>query len=148
MGFTHEITVRFNHCDPAGIVFYPRYFEMVNAALEGFLERHVGQSLASIILEQKRGGTPAARISAEFKRPSRLGDILEFQVDVERIGHTSADLRFQAWCGGELRMICRKTVVWTSRDVKPEPWPPEIRAKLAEALAWSAERPGDAEGAA
>ena len=29
--------VEFNHCDPAGIVFYPRYFEMISATIERFL---------------------------------------------------------------------------------------------------------------
>ncbi len=26
--------VRFSHCDPAGIVFYPRFFEIVHEAKE------------------------------------------------------------------------------------------------------------------
>ncbi|MDE0112795.1 MAG: thioesterase family protein [Albidovulum sp.] len=136
MGFTHEITVGFHHCDPAGIVFYPRYFDMVNSAVEKFFADHVGQSIASIILEQKRGGTPAAKVFAEFKRPSRLGDVLKIRVGVERIGNSSADLEFRVWCEEELRVVCRKTIVWTDRDVKPEPWPPEIRAKLVEANSW------------
>ena len=110
---------------------------MVNSALESFFEDHVGRSLATIILKQKLGGTPAAKVFAEFKKPSRLGDKLKFQVDVKRIGNSSADLEFHVWCDSELRMICRKTIVWTDRTVKPEPWPSEIRAKLAEALAWN-----------
>ena len=32
--FTAEMTVAFRHCDPAGIVFYPRYFEMINDFVE------------------------------------------------------------------------------------------------------------------
>ncbi|CPO21707.1 4-hydroxybenzoyl CoA thioesterase [Bordetella pertussis] len=32
--FVSEVEVRFRHCDPAGIVFYPRYFEMINDFVE------------------------------------------------------------------------------------------------------------------
>ena len=30
----HEITVEWGDCDPAGIVFYPRYLEMFNNLVE------------------------------------------------------------------------------------------------------------------
>ena len=34
--FERNKRVRFAHCDPAGIVFYPRYFEMLNELVEAF----------------------------------------------------------------------------------------------------------------
>ena len=34
MSFQISTKVRFGDVDPAGIVFYPRYFEMLNAAVE------------------------------------------------------------------------------------------------------------------
>ena len=34
MAFVFPQKVRFQHCDPAGIVFYPRYFEMLNTTIE------------------------------------------------------------------------------------------------------------------
>ena len=34
MHFTYKQKVLFKHCDPAGIVFYPRFFEMINDAVE------------------------------------------------------------------------------------------------------------------
>ena len=36
MAFTYPHKVLFRHCDPAGIVFYPRYFEMMNDTVEAF----------------------------------------------------------------------------------------------------------------
>ena len=32
MTFTTRTPLRFAHCDPAGIAYYPRYFEIVDAA--------------------------------------------------------------------------------------------------------------------
>ena len=40
------IQIEFNHCDPAGIVFYPRYFEMVNSVCENFFREVAGLSYA------------------------------------------------------------------------------------------------------
>ncbi|MFD1807906.1 hypothetical protein ACFSHQ_06310 [Gemmobacter lanyuensis] len=39
MIYRRPIQIEFNHCDPAGIVFYPRYFEMTNSVIENFLPR-------------------------------------------------------------------------------------------------------------
>jgi len=40
--FTLQQKVRFQHCDPAGIVFYPRYFEMINATVEEWFAQRLG----------------------------------------------------------------------------------------------------------
>src|SRR5260370_493059 len=37
--FVSQVQVLFRHCDPAGIVFYPRYFEMVNDLVEEWFDR-------------------------------------------------------------------------------------------------------------
>ena len=47
MSFTTTRKVRFEHCDPAGIVFYPRYFEMINGTVEDWFE----EDLAKIEME-------------------------------------------------------------------------------------------------
>ena len=67
MSYTRLIQIEFNHCDPAGIVFYPRYFEMTNSVVENFFADVVGRSFAQMHSGQG-GGTscvsghePAAR---------------------------------------------------------------------------------------
>ncbi|GGE38266.1 hotdog family protein [Actibacterium pelagium] len=42
MHFTLHQKVLFKHCDPAGIVFYPRYFEMINDAVEAMFSNLLG----------------------------------------------------------------------------------------------------------
>jgi acyl-CoA thioesterase FadM len=37
--FPTEYLVRFSHCDPGGIVHFPRYFDMVNSAVEDWFAR-------------------------------------------------------------------------------------------------------------
>ena len=50
MAFQKLVKVRFQHCDPAGIVFYPRYFEMVNAVVEDWFEE-MGEPFATLRTE-------------------------------------------------------------------------------------------------
>ncbi len=46
MSDCRQIRVEFNHCDPAGIVFYPRYFEMANSVVENFFRDEVDYPFA------------------------------------------------------------------------------------------------------
>jgi len=58
------VTIRFPQVDPAGIVFYPRYFEMIF--------RHFA--------DVPFAGTPTA-IKTQFLKPNRLGDQISIAVD-------------------------------------------------------------------
>ena len=122
------IRVEFNHCDPAGIMFYPRYFEMTNSVCENFFREVAGMSYAAMMAD--RTGTPCARIDAEFHRPSRLGDLLDWRLFVERVGNASAAFRLECWFEGEHRITARPTLVWVGADGRSRPWPDTIRACL------------------
>ncbi|WP_300033103.1 thioesterase family protein [uncultured Roseobacter sp.] len=128
--FQHNIKVLFQHCDPAGIVFYPRYFEMVNQTVEEWHEAGLGYSFAQMHL--KRGhGVPTVSIGAEFSAPSRMGDVLTWRLTLQKLGRTSAHLMVEAHCGDELRMTA--TPVLVSVDMKtgrPVPWPEEMRPRM------------------
>src|SRR4030095_9824965 len=76
--FTLQQKVRFQHCDPAGIVFYPRYFEMVTAAVEEWFGQRLGVPFAT--LHGPLGGAvPTASMSVGFHAPRRLGEALGFR---------------------------------------------------------------------
>ena len=58
----------FKHCDPAGMVFYPRYIEMVNSVIEEWFESAIGVSFADKLL--RRGeGLLTAKIEANASAP-------------------------------------------------------------------------------
>ena len=42
MSFTVRKAIRFQHCDPAGIVFYPRYFVLMNEVVEDWFDNGLG----------------------------------------------------------------------------------------------------------
>jgi 4-hydroxybenzoyl-CoA thioesterase len=129
--FTLQQKVRFQHCDPAGIVFYPRYFEMVTATVEEWFAQRLGVSFET--LHGPLGAAvPTASISADFHAPSRLGDVLEFRLKPTGIGRSSVGLSIAAYCGAEKRLSMESTLVFTKKGAsKPESWPAEMRARIA-----------------
>jgi 4-hydroxybenzoyl-CoA thioesterase len=114
--FVHARRVRFADCDPAGIVFYPQYFVMLNGLVEDWINDELGISYHELV-QSRRVGLPTVRLEAEFKAVSRLGDAVQLALGVERLGSRSLTLRLQ--CTGErgdddLRMSLRQVIVTTS----------------------------------
>lgn len=103
MAFQANVTVRFAHVDAAGIVFYPRYYEMLNEVVERWFDEGLGTSFRDLHLVQNRG-MPARHISVDFLKASRLGDILTFALRVEKIGRSSLSLKIDCVCDGEHRL--------------------------------------------
>jgi len=128
--FTHRNAVMFQHCDPAGIVFYPRYFEMINAVVEVFFDTAIGWPFHRMH-GAERVGVPMGRIEAEFPAASRLGDVLDWSLAVTRVGGASADLALRATCTGAVRVTARGTIVLVDLDrMKSRRWPDDRRAAL------------------
>jgi 4-hydroxybenzoyl-CoA thioesterase len=130
MTYRRTIQIEFNHCDPAGIVFYPRYFEMTNSVVENFFADEVGKSFAQMHLEGMHNGVPTVRIEADFMAPSRLGDKVEFTLIVRKLGGSSVTVEITGRHGDQLRMRAHLTLVWID-NMKAAPWPDAMRARLA-----------------
>lgn len=128
MLYHRTIPVEFNHCDPAGIVFYPRYFEMTNSVVENFFGAQLGYGFAQMMAQAR--GVPTARLEAQFVAPSRLGDILDFSLEIKRIGETSVSFTLTCTSRGDLRMTVDLTLVWVAVGGRPAPWPEAIRASM------------------
>lgn len=133
--FEYQIKVLFQHCDPAGIVFYPRYFEMVNQTVEEWHEVGLGHSFSQMHLERGHG-VPTVSIGAEFSAPSKMGDILKWTLKVTKLGRTSAHLLIDAHCGDQLRMTATPVLVSVDMTTgRPVAWPEEMRRRMAAYLA-------------
>ena len=124
--------VLFNHCDPAGIVFYPRYFEMLNAVVEEWFETELNCSFAEMHLNRKTG-VPTAHLEVDFRKPSRLGEELYFTLAVEKLGGSSADCSFQVVgkSDGILRLEGQLTLVYFSMETgRSLRWPEDLHQAL------------------
>ncbi len=129
MRFEFAQKILFRHCDPAGIVFYPRYFEMINDCIETFLETVLGLPFEEL---HRSGAVPTVAIDTVFRPPSRLGDDMVLAVAGSGVGCTSLNLEISASCGGETRLDSRcSTLVHVDGAGKPAAWPQEVRDGLA-----------------
>ena len=125
-------TVRFGHCDPAGIVFYPRYFEMLNALIEDWFTQGLGVNYTDL-LGPRRVGVPTVSLQSNFKRISRMGDVLTQTIAVKSLGRTSVTLtaEFSGADDGLLRVSFEQVLVCTDLNTHlPQPFPADLRAAL------------------
>ena len=131
--FRLTLPLRFAHCDPAGIAYYPRLLELADAAIEDWTAAVLGVPRRTMHLELGLG-MPTVDLRADFAATSRLGDPLDFAVAVERVGRSSVGLSVEVACAGERRFGVRYAqVLVRAATGHAEPWPAEWRARLEEA---------------
>ncbi|MEO1677204.1 MAG: thioesterase family protein [Pseudomonadota bacterium] len=131
MHFRFLQKVLFKHCDPAGIVFYPRYFEMLNDAVEAMFSDLLDYPFEGMHPE---AGVPTAQIEIRFTAPSRHGDALALDVTIGRIGGSSLGLETRAICADETRFEARHTLVHVGATGRPARWPDPLRARVEDLL--------------
>lgn len=131
MSFTTRSKVRFAHVDAAGIVFYPRYFEMLNGAVEDWFVEGLGVDFAELHLT--RGlGVPTVSLDSRFAAPSHLGDELDITIEVKSIGRSSCAVAYTVACGDEVRMTAQGVLVcMILAEGRSVPWPDDVRDGLA-----------------
>lgn len=129
--FERQKLIRLQHCDPAGIVFYPQYFLLFNELVEDWFNEGLGIDFAHLHATQ-RLGIPLARVEAEFFAPSRQGEHLTMRLAVTEIGNSSLRLAISAHgAAGEERVRATLIVVQASLDTRRSvPFAPEVRARL------------------
>lgn len=128
--FERELMIRFSHCDPAGIVFFPQYLVMLNNLVEDWFTEDLGIAYASL-LGPRRIGLPTVSLQCEFTAPSRMGETVALGLSVERIGGASVTLRLGCRLGDEARMSARQVIVATSLDThRAVPLPADVRTAL------------------
>lgn len=86
--------VRFSDVDGAGIVYYPRYFNLCHDAFEQFFTAVGPVSYPHLVNDLKRG-FPTVHVEADYKRPLRYGDVALVEVAVTKVGHSSAAFRYR-----------------------------------------------------
>ena len=124
--------VRFTHTDPAGFVFFPRFFEMFQACVEDWFNVGLGVDYAEQILEHGIG-LPTAHTECDFAKPCRLGEKLEISLSVEKVGNSSIAVTFTGRVAGEKRLFAKSVLVAISiTDGRPIPISKELREKLLE----------------
>lgn len=128
--FVVERRVRFEDCDPAGIVFFPNYLRMLNSVVEDWLES-LGHPWTEIVTV-RRMGTPTAQLDTRFLAPSVFGETLRWELSIEKLGNASLVLNHLASGKDKPRLSARQVIVATSLDNhKSIAWPDDVRGAIA-----------------
>ena len=128
--FKRDKRVRFQHCDPAGIVFYPQYFVMIHELMEDWFTEALGTDYAAMVRDQGRG-MPAVKVECEFLAPNPLGDVITFELSVAKLGASSITLRIEGRARGQPCVRASAVIVHSSlRPLKAVPLPETLRAAI------------------
>ncbi|MES2979925.1 MAG: thioesterase family protein [Pseudomonadota bacterium] len=136
MNFITRKQVRFHHCDPAGIVFYPQFFYLLHEAQEDFLA-HIGHPEHGLIASGL--GVPIVDLKTSFLGMCRYGDEIDIHLGLTKLGRTSIGMTYEVHlCGAGVpenkRVRLRaSSVVVCSRvpDGQPVPLPDDLRTALS-----------------
>lgn len=134
--FSTPISIRFAHCDPAGIVFYPRYFELINGVVEDWCAQGLGMSFHDMHMVQGIG-LPTVHIETDFVKTSRMGDELLAELRVLKLGRASLTVEIiMKDKEDQLRLKAQLVLVLAKVDEQRAiALPPHLREKMQGYLA-------------
>jgi 4-hydroxybenzoyl-CoA thioesterase len=132
--FTKEEKIRFKHVDYAGIVFYPRFLEMLNDLVEDWFEEALERPFSKI---HETNGIPTVDLKVQFKKAARLGETLTKKLWVIHLGGASVNcgFRFEDEKGktcleGEVTLV-NVAIAENRNDIKAEPFNDDIKEKIS-----------------
>ena len=126
-------------CDPAGIIFYPRYFEIFDTGTTALFERALGMNKIAYLRAYDFAGHPVVETRARFRQPTRFGDDISIETTLVECGESTFKLEHRVSKGGALAVEGFETRVWVKRDagnprrMQPQPIPPEVVSRLKQA---------------
>ncbi|HET7766031.1 MAG TPA: thioesterase family protein [Burkholderiales bacterium] len=129
--FRSRHLIRFSHCDPAGIAFYPRFFDLFSSALEDWFQSGIDSPFGGDFMVKRNLRVPSLSITAEFVRPCRLGEFLDIDVWVARLGRSSFELALAGSVAGEPRLRAAWTMCMIDfATFKSTPIPDDLRQRM------------------
>ena len=109
------VRIDWGDCDPAGIIFYPRYFEIFDASTGALFERVLGIAKFELLKTFNFAGFPLVRTRARFLRPTRYGDDVTVESKIA-FGHASFEVEHHLSLKGETCVECSEKRVWVVRE--------------------------------
>jgi 4-hydroxybenzoyl-CoA thioesterase len=137
MIYTRNTRIEWGDCDPAGIVFFPRYFALFDSCTTALFSQALGMSKYQFLRHYAFNGYPLVDTRARFLKPCKYGDDVVIQTQVTEFRRSSFDIQHRLTLDGELAVECNDTRVWVKQmsedpqDIKSVPVPQEVIAKLS-----------------
>jgi 4-hydroxybenzoyl-CoA thioesterase len=131
-----EKYIEWGDCDPARIVFNPRFFEWFDAAMAGIFSA-AGLNQLHLMETYGLAGMPIVESRAQFLKACRLGDTVVIESKITEFGRSSFKVVHRLFNKGVLSVEAFETRVWCGRDpndpesLKAQPIPAEIILRLS-----------------
>ncbi len=133
MIFTKQEKIRFKHIDYAGIVFYPRFLEMLNDLVEDWFEEALNRPFSKM---HETNGIPTVDLKVQFKNAARIGETLSKKLWVAELKSSSIVCGFQftnqddkTVLEGEVTLVNVK-IQEDRQSIKAEPFNEEMKSKI------------------
>ncbi|SEH91246.1 4-hydroxybenzoyl-CoA thioesterase [Paenimyroides aquimaris] len=132
--FIKQEKIRFQHIDYAGIVFYPRFLEMLNCLVEDWFEEALNRPFSKM---HETNGIPTVDLKVQFKKAARLGETLTKKLWVKELKSSSVicGFRFEDDNGnicleGEVTLVNVK-ISEDRNSIKAEVFNEEMKEKIS-----------------
>ena len=131
--FIKKETIRFKHVDYAGIVFYPRFLEMLNDLVEDWFAEALERPFSKI---HETNGIPTVDLKVQFKNAARIGEILTKKLWVKDLKSSSVVCGFhfvnqqeKTVLEGEVTLV-NVAIAEDRKTIKAEAFNDEVKAKI------------------
>ncbi|TPE49548.1 acyl-CoA thioesterase [Amaricoccus solimangrovi] len=126
--------IEWGDCDPAGIVFNPRFFAFFDHGTAMLIEA-AGWPMTRAVAEFGPIGWPLVATRATFSAPCATGEDVTITTRVVEARNSSFDIHHLLAKDGETRVEGFETRVWTLRDaatgrLRAAPLPAPLRARF------------------
>jgi 4-hydroxybenzoyl-CoA thioesterase len=134
---TRAVRIDWGDCDPAGIVYFPRYFEIFDVSTAALIERALGMTKLKGIKFYDFVGYPVVDLRAKFHAPSRFGDDVLIESAVTALKRSSFEIVHRLMKDDVLAVEGFETRVWVGKDpdnpdrIKSKPIPADVSARLS-----------------
>ncbi len=134
--FRRQFTIEWGHCDPAGIVFNPRFFEFFDASTWLLFGAALGVKAEALAPTYGIIGIALVDARANFLKPARFGDSIEIVSRVAEFRRSSFDVEHRLSVNGAPAVEGGESRVWAVRDktdpdkIEAAPIPPEVIARF------------------
>src|SRR4029434_8903645 len=129
-----DIDVSCVDCDPAVIVYYPRFFEYFDACTNALFEK-AGFRKAQMLKTYGLLGIPMVATSAQFFAPASFGETVAVETRIVEWGRSSFQVEHKLYKGEVLAAEGLEKRVWTVTDLhsqggmRSEPIPAEVKVR-------------------
>ena len=132
---TRLVRIEWGDCDPAGIVYYPRYLVFFDACTSALFERALGMTKQDYLKAYRFDGHPLANTHVRFLIPTTFGDDVTIESTIVEFRRSSFDVRHRLLKHGKLAVEGADTRVWAKVDpasgrLKGEPVPHDVIERM------------------